>query len=178
MPERKNGRERPSPEALDRAKRASTIQLLFRCGRVLNEEAIERLRKSTGQPVRTAHTALLPHIDLEGTRLTDLAERAGVTKQAVLPLVDEMIAMGMLERIPDPQDGRARKIRFSPAGRRGLLEGLGVLRELEGELSNALGERRLRRLHETLLDLSDFLDARAGTPRKSHTETVKRRRTR
>ncbi len=161
MPTRRSNGDHPSREVLDAAKQASTVQLLFRCGRVLNEDAVERLRRKTGRPVRAGHTALLPFIDLEGgTRLTEIANRAGVTKQAVAPMIDEMVAMGMLERVADPQDGRASLIRFSSAGRRGILEGLAVLRGLESELAEAIGERRMTKLHETLVDIDAWLTAR------------------
>ena len=67
---------------------------LFKAARLINEDAIARVRERTGEPVRVAHTALLPHVDLEGTRLTELARRMGVTKQAVGQLVDELEQMG------------------------------------------------------------------------------------
>ena len=63
----------PSPteqQAIAAAKSASTAQLLFKCARLVNELALERLRLATGQALRPAHTALFPLIDLEGTRLT------------------------------------------------------------------------------------------------------------
>ena len=56
------------------------------------------MREKTGvATIRPSHTALLPHIDLEGTRLTVLAERLGVSKQATSQLVGDMEEMGMVE---------------------------------------------------------------------------------
>ena len=140
----------PFADKLEAAKEASTLQLLFKAARLLNERALERVRERTGQPVRVAHTALFPHLDLAGTRLTDLAARLGVTKQAAGQLVDELVEMGMLERAPDPSDARAKLVRFSRRGRAALLEGLGVLRELEEELAGAVGASGVRVLHDTL----------------------------
>ena len=135
---------------LEDAKAASTLQLLFKAARLLSERAIERVRRRTKRPVRTAHTQLLPHINLAGTRLTDLANRLGVTKQAAGQLVDELAAMGMLERIPDPTDARAKLVRFSRRGRLALLDGLGVLRGIEREMRMELGDARMLALHDTL----------------------------
>ncbi len=132
------------------AKANSTVQLLFKAARLLNERAIERLRQRTKKPVRTAHTSLLPHIDLEGTRLTDLASRLGVTKQAAGQLVDELVVMGMLERVADPTDARAKLVRFSKRGKAALLDGLGVLREIEEEIRAKLGDATMRVLHSAL----------------------------
>lgn len=138
------------------AKRASVGQLLFRCARRVNERAIERVREATGQPVRTAHTLLFPHIDLAGTRQTELARRLGVTKQAVGVLVDELVAMGALERVPDPADGRARLVRFA-GGEGALLHGLGVLAGVERELAEEIGPERWAALHDALVALDRAL---------------------
>lgn len=128
----------------------SSLQLLFKAARLLNERAIATVRARTKRPVRVAHTTLLPHVDLEGTRLTDLAARLGVTKQAAGQLVDELVGMGMLERVPDPADARAKLVRFSKRGRAEIFAGLAVLNELESELASVVGEEKMRVLHEAL----------------------------
>jgi DNA-binding MarR family transcriptional regulator len=150
-----------STRSLERAKAASLGQVLFKCARLLDEQALARVRERTGIGLRRAHTALFPHIDLTGTRLTDLAQRAGVSKQAIAPLVDEMVEMGVLERIPDPDDARAKRIQFaSQRGRSGILAGLAVLAELEAELAAAIGKRKMTQLHELLGELLQVLEAR------------------
>lgn len=137
-------------EALSSAKQRSTLQLLFKAARLLNERAIARVRERTGADVRVAHTTLLPHVDLEGTRATEIARRLGVSKQAAGQLIDELVAMGQLERVSDPRDARAKLVRFTTRGRRAMLEGLGVLGELEAELARELGQSRIAALHATL----------------------------
>jgi DNA-binding MarR family transcriptional regulator len=144
---------------IEEAKRASLGQVLFKCARLFNEQALERLRERTGLPLRAAHTALLPHVDFEGTRLTELARRMGVSKQAVHQLVGEMEAMGALERVPDPDDGRARLIRFSEGGMQGMVVGLQVLDELRRHAEGEIGVERTARLHEDLLALLAVLQA-------------------
>src|SRR5262245_25267303 len=80
---------------LEAVKSASTLQLLFKASRLLDEEAVRRVGTRHGSPkLRRSHTALMPHIDLDGTRMSDLAERLGVTKQAVSQLVDDLEALG------------------------------------------------------------------------------------
>jgi DNA-binding MarR family transcriptional regulator len=145
---------------LERRKKDSVGQLLFRCARLFNEMALARVRARLGGPkVRASHTTLFPFVDLEGTRLTELAARMGVSKQAAGQLVEELEQMGVLERVPDPADGRAKLVRFSPRGRRGLLEGLALLRGLELELSAQIGEGDMERLHGILLRLLAALEA-------------------
>jgi DNA-binding MarR family transcriptional regulator len=130
---------------------AATLQLLFKAARLANDVALSRVATGPAGPrVRAAHTALFPHLDFEGIRLTDLAARIGVTKQAVGQLVDDLAALGMVERVSDPADSRAKRIRFSRRGHAALMHGLGVLVGIQEELGAAVGARRMRALHETL----------------------------
>lgn len=151
------------PETLAARKRASVVQVLFRVARRLDALALARVRQATGMPVRPAHTALFPHIDLDGTRLTVIAERAGISKQAVGQLVDDLVAMGALERVPDPADGRARLVRFVGGGS-ALLHGLSVLGALESDLAGIVGGDALAAMHATLQAVDDALDAGTLTP--------------
>lgn len=146
-------------EALETAKRASTLQVLIKCARLANERAIARVNQEAGRMVfRQALANLFPHIDLEGTRLTELARRTGVTKQAVGQLVAELAEEGVVELAPDPTDGRARLVRFTPTGMKAIHQGIGVFRSLEGELTEAVGERRMKELHRALLAMLEALE--------------------
>lgn len=144
---------------VDAAKRASVGQLLLKCARLLDERAVARVNQAGPQPkLRPAHTRLLPHIDVEGTRLTELARRLGITKQAVGQLVDDLVQSEVLELAPDPTDGRARLVRFTPKGVAAISHGLGVLNEIEAELAHRIGAQRMRAFHETLTDVLDALE--------------------
>lgn len=146
-------------EALETQKRASVAQLLFKCARLVNERALRRVRERRGLEIRAAHTALFPHIDVtRGSRLTDLAQALGISKQAVGQLVDELSEMGMLERRPDPDDGRAKRVCYTSLGRQGLFDGLAILREEEQAMEQALGAERFAQLHEALIALEAMLE--------------------
>ena len=73
-----------------------------------------------------------------------------MSKQAVGQLVNELESYGVVERVPDPSDGRARLIRFSEEGRKALLDGLKVLGVLEEEFTVIIGKRRMKALHDGL----------------------------
>ena len=141
------------------AKRASVGQLLMKCGRLLNERGVAHLGAEWGvDTLRAAHTNLFPHIDMEGTRLTHLAKRVSISKQAVGQLVDELEDMGVVERVPDPRDGRAKLIRFArEGGQPVLMRGLAVLGELEAQMQAQIGARRMKQLHRTLLAIENWL---------------------
>ena len=146
---------------LEHAKAESVAQLLFKCARLLNEQALARLDMPEGAPrLRPAHTSLFPHIDLAGTRLTELAKRMGISKQAVGQLVDELEQLGVIERIADPEDGRAKLIRFRQKPGASLLEGLAHLRTFEAELGEAIGKQRMAALHDALTALLAVLEQR------------------
>jgi DNA-binding MarR family transcriptional regulator len=148
--------------AFEARKRASLGQVLLRSARLFNERALARVRRERGVEVRPAHLALLPHIDLGGTRLTELAARAGVTKQAVGQLVETLEALGMVRREPDPDDARARRVVFTRQGFEAMQQGLGVLEALDAELAAALGKRRVAELTRELLALMKALESAPG----------------
>jgi DNA-binding MarR family transcriptional regulator len=137
-------------------KEASLAQLLFASARLYNERAMARVRERAPK-ARLAHTQLFPHIDLQGTRATELAERVGITKQAVGQLVDELVALGLLERQDDPRDRRAQLIRFTDAGLGELLRGFDVLDGIERELGKLVGTATLARLRHDLAALAPAL---------------------
>lgn len=133
----------PTPEqiaAFEAARDAQTGQLLLKAARLLDERALERLAQVPGAPpVRPAHTRLFPHLDFSGVRVTELAARLGISKQAVSALVGDLLAWDIVEQVPDPADGRARLVRFTPRGLEGLGVGLAVLGSFEREIEAEIG---------------------------------------
>jgi DNA-binding MarR family transcriptional regulator len=154
-------------QGLDAAKQANTGQLLLKCARLLDEAAIARVNRQAEMPVvlRPAHTKLFPHIDFTGTRISTVAERLGVTKQAVSQLCGELAELGVVALDPDPDDGRAKRVRFTRKGLEAIHHGLGVLAGIERELAAAVGEARMAALQRTLQALVPVLEKLAAPPR-------------
>lgn len=145
-------------DAIEDLKRESTLQVLFKVARILNERAVERVRaKQFGSRFRTSHTALFPHIPRDGIRLTELARKLGISKQAVFQLVVDLEQMGVLLRVPDPADGRCKLIGFSDSGQAAIADGLRTLVQLEAELGRDVGEATLARFRQALLEVHDVL---------------------
>ena len=67
--------------------------------------------------VSAAHIHITRHLAVEGSRLTELAELAGISKQAMGDLVDQCEAWGLVQREADSRDRRARVVRFTATGR-------------------------------------------------------------
>jgi len=147
-------------EQLEAAKRASVGHLLLKTARLFNERAAASYAARSGTALRPSHLSVFPHLDFGGTRLTVLAERMGISKQAVGQLVTFLEEANMVERVADPSDGRARLVRFTEAGERRLLDGLAVLVEVEEALTPEVGEATMAALHDGLSRLLSALDRR------------------
>jgi DNA-binding MarR family transcriptional regulator len=93
-----------------------------------------------------------------GSRLTDLAEQAQVTKQTAGFLVDQLVRQGYVDRVPDPQDGRARLVRISRRGQRAARLAATVVAEVEREWTARLGASGMRRLRAAMLSLRELTD--------------------
>lgn len=89
--------------------------------------------------VSAAHIQITRHLSLHGSRLTELAERAGMSKQAMGDLVEQCIAWGLVLREPDPVDGRARRLRFTPTGLEWLHAFRRAVQQTEAEFDAAVG---------------------------------------
>ena len=135
-------------------------RLFLRASRSFAALATRKLKERGHDGLGTTHAALLPHVDLEGTRATALAGRAGMTKQAVGQVVRDLERQGYVERRPDPADSRATLVRFTEAGWRFLRDAGDVKREIEEEYGAVLGEERMRLLHSTLKDLLEYEDGK------------------
>jgi DNA-binding MarR family transcriptional regulator len=101
--------------------------------------------------IRPGHDCVFGGIDPEnGSRLTDLAERAMMTKQAVGEVVSDLEKRGYVERAPDAEDGRAKIIRLTAKGRDVYLTGWQLNSDLEKEWAERFGADRVAALREAL----------------------------
>ena len=89
--------------------------------------------------ISAAHVHITRHLALEGSRLTDLAKAAGMSKQAMGDLVDQCAAWGLVQRGPDPLDARARRVVFTPVGLAWLQAFKDAVAQAEAEFRDAVG---------------------------------------
>lgn len=108
--------------------------------------------------VRPAHFTVFQHLPVAGMRLTALAEEALLTKQTMGYLVDDLEALGYVERVPDPADRRAKLIRLTPSGRQVDETVRGVIWRLEEEWATRMGEKNYQTLERLLRDLIAILE--------------------
>lgn len=108
--------------------------------------------------VRPAHFTVFQHLPPEGMRLTALAESALMTKQSMGYLVDDLEALGYVERVPDPIDRRAKLVRLTVRGRQVDDTVRAVIHEIEADWSAGLGEENYRQLLHLLRALIALLE--------------------
>ncbi|MBT3989558.1 MAG: MarR family transcriptional regulator [Rhodospirillaceae bacterium] len=109
--------------------------------------------KSNGYPgITFALANVLGHLSRnENIRQTKIASRAGLTKQAVGQFLDELEKLQLIERIPDPNDGRARLVRYTDQGKKFLKVADQIKTDIENEYSAKMGGRNLT-------DLKNLID--------------------
>lgn len=110
----------------------------------------EDLAKRGYAKVRPAHSALLANLEFEGSSITEVADRAGMTKQAMGLLVAELENLGYIARAADEKDRRAHIITLTESGRKLLADTLEIVDGIEDRYSNILGERTMAGLRTGL----------------------------
>jgi DNA-binding MarR family transcriptional regulator len=123
----------------------------------INEIVMARLGEQGFDGFTTAHGTIGMHIADDGSRITELAELAQVSKPTVVYLVNEMERLGYVERRPDPADGRAKLVCMTDRGARAQRAGGQIVREIEADWSALMGEREFAQLRALLTQLHDAL---------------------
>jgi DNA-binding MarR family transcriptional regulator len=120
------------------------------------QDMFGRMSDAGFDDVREGHGCVFGFIDLEdGSRLTDLSERSGLTKQAVGEAVAELERKGYLKRVPDPLDGRAKIIQVTQRGRDAALTGRRLFAEIEAEWAERYGEERVAGLRDCAEEIAE-----------------------
>ena len=131
--------------------------LLFLPYRHLEQRVLGAVQ-AAGHPITLAQARVFQRIDHDGSRLTDLAAAAQVTKQTAGFLVDQLVAGGYVERVPDPTDARARLIRITARGYEVVAVARPVQTAVEEEWRAHVGAEEYDRLRRTLLRLREITD--------------------
>jgi DNA-binding MarR family transcriptional regulator len=132
--------------------------LLFIPYRAMENRVFRALADAGFDDFTPAQARVLQRIGPEGTRLTQLAEAAQVTKQTAGFLVDQLERAGYVRRTPDPTDARARLVRISERGAAAQPIADAVVAEVEAEWQAHLGDRRWGQLRDALTRLREITD--------------------
>ena len=132
--------------------------LLFIPYRAMEQRVMAELAEAGFDDVTLAQARVFQRIAAEGSRLTDLAEQAQITKQSAGFLVDQLESNGYVQRVPDPRDGRARLIVVAPRGAAAVQRSAQTVAAIEGEWLAHLGPDGIDTLRDLLAQLRDITD--------------------
>jgi DNA-binding MarR family transcriptional regulator len=139
--------------------RVPVVGLLNRAGELMEEELFTQLRAAGFTELRPGHACVFGNIQRGGSRLTELADRAQLTKQAVGEFVSELERIGYLERVPDPTDRRAKILKLTRRGQKAQDAGYAIIQGIEREMADRYGVGFVNALREAL---EDYTSAEAG----------------
>jgi len=128
--------------------------LLDAAKQALLNEFEQELAKSGYGDIRPTHGCVFRFVRDDGMRLTELASLAGMTKQSVGEMVDGLVERGYVERVPDPEDKRAKLICLTERGKDAQRFGFSLFSELEARWAERFGSERLAGLREVLEDVA------------------------
>lgn len=131
---------------------------MYVAARSLEARAYDALVAAGAADVTPTQARLMAQVDPDGSRLVTLAARARITKQSASFLVDQLERAGYVERVPDPDDGRAKLVRLTPRAREVGAAADAVVADALGEWEEHLGSPRMRALEETMRLLRQVTD--------------------
>jgi DNA-binding MarR family transcriptional regulator len=132
--------------------------LLFVAYRALEKRVFDGLAAAGHDDITPAQARVFQRIAPDGSRLTELAEQAQITKQSAGFLIDQLERSGYVERRPDPRDARARVVRIAERGARAIPLAAAVVAEVEHEWATHLGQERMDALRDALTRLREITD--------------------
>lgn len=136
--------------------RMPTAGLLGRAYNTLSAEIFDRVRSAGAADIRPSHGNVMEQLTMEQPlRLSDIAQRSGITAQSAGALVDELEELGYVERRPDPSDRRAKLIHLTTKGRRNAQVAFDIVTEIEKELEHQLGKRSLAQVRRALIAMAE-----------------------
>lgn len=137
--------------------RESVAWLVHRAGALLTEQARDLERDLATEGLRPAQVRLLRLLDFEGVRMTVLAQKLGISKQAVGQLVQELVRSGRVRKLADPRDGRVRRVALAVLGAGSSASPVAAMDLMQDGLEECLGAERLGHLLGELRALVDAL---------------------
>ena len=131
------------------------------------EDFRAELEQTEFADIRPTHGCVFRFVKGGGLRLTVLAEMAGMTKQSVGEIVDDLEVRGYVKRIPDPDDKRAKIICLTERGERAQATGLALFAKVEKQWAERYGTERIAQVRE-LLEEVVANEAPAAAPELAH----------
>ncbi len=160
MAKKEKRRKRRESKDIQARLRSNVGRLLQFGSHVFSDRAVAELQVRGHQDVRASHLSVVRNMNANGARITELARRAGMTKQAMGQLVRELRGHGYLELETDPVDRRAKLVTFTESGQRLARDAADSVAEVHTEFKRVVGKRGMKELRRLLTKVVDKFDGR------------------
>lgn len=155
-------------------------RLLVELAKDFEHRALHKCHQRGHTKIRRSHSSLFSNLGFGAVRLTELAERAGITQQAMGKLVKEMERVGYVKRHVDESDKRAKIIELTEMGVTLVNDSMEIVDEIIAEYTAAMGQNGIDELELTLrksvsaLNLNFLAESwhNQGNPERASTESV------
>ena len=129
-------------------------------GGLANVKMLRALSEQLDLPdLKKVHLDLFAYIDPDGTSITEIARRKGVTKQSISKTVQELLQMGFLQTRENPEDSRSKLVSFNLDHGSAMLRGFAVLDEIDQELAQQMGADAYQALLSSMQSVMQSLEA-------------------
>jgi len=132
--------------------------LCFIAYRAMEAQVLEALAAAGFGDLTAAQGRVFARVAPNGTRITELAEQAKITKQTAGFLVDQLERAGYVNRVPDPADARARLVQIAERGQAAVAVARAAEARVEGQWSSHLGRQATGQLRRALTSLREITD--------------------
>jgi DNA-binding MarR family transcriptional regulator len=147
-----------SSATLPKIDRKPLIGLVHRANRALQSDMVREAQGRGYDWAKYAHNAVFGSLNEGGTRATEMAARAGITRQSMGEVIRELVDLGILEMQPDPADRRAKLVTYTPAGKKMASTGYQHIIDLERRFADEFGQQDYETARRVLERVADILD--------------------
>ncbi len=126
---------------LPKPDRVPLISLVHKAHVAMQRDMVEVANAGGYPEIKHAHNSVFATLLVTGNRATDMADRAGITRQSMGEIIRELVGLGILEMKPDPDDRRAKLVTYTAYGRECARVGYQHIVDLEKEFADEFGEQ-------------------------------------
>lgn len=142
-------------EDLQALRWASTGRLFGGAFKIFNDRVVAGIVERGHPGIGITQSAVIRSMNVGGTTISELAQRAGVTRQAMAQLVRDLVDHGYVRLEPHPSDRRAKLVRYTERGEELATDAFAAVQDVEADMVRRMGERKMKRLRELLTELVD-----------------------
>jgi DNA-binding MarR family transcriptional regulator len=130
-------------------RRRSLGRHLYTLYRIYDSRVLAGLHAAGFKDIRPVHTDILRSVEVGGSRVTDVAARCNITKQAAGQVIKELVSLGYVSQMTDRKDTRVRMVIFTARGMNLIVHLGGIFKRIDSKLADVIGKKELTvfRLH-------------------------------